>query len=390
MVPLSYNGENGVHLFRISSDIIPFASHPVNTIPWQVMFRDQLNHLSSIIQEHSIRVSMHPGQYSVLNSPHPQIVQNTREDLAYHSRFLDSLSADPECKTILHIGGVYGNKREALLRFGEHYRVLEASIRSRVVIENDDRCFNIEDVLEAGTQWGIPVVFDLLHHLANPPRAPLSPRAWIQRCAKTWKTRDGRQKIHYSQQAPGGRPGAHSIQVQVEPFLQFYQEVNDLDLDIMLETKDKNISALKCIYCTEATLPRKYVEREWARYKYLVMSRSGSYYQEIRSLFGGPKDPSSLALNFYRLAEETEKLPYSYGPQENADLHIWGYISQKASKREAEGFFQRLRDLKEDHRHLSAVKGYLFKLSEKYQMDYLLDSYYFCTAHGGRSYLHTS
>lgn len=71
---LDYNIENNIKLFRISSDIIPFASHPVNTVKWWEVFRPELKELGNKALSNNIRLSMHPGQYTVLNSPNDEVV----------------------------------------------------------------------------------------------------------------------------------------------------------------------------------------------------------------------------------------------------------------------------------------------------------------------------
>ena len=95
-------------------------------------------------------------------------------------------------------------------------------------------------------QLQIPAVYDNLHHAINPPPSGGNDQYWIAEAKKTWKAADGKQKIHYSQQAPGKRPGAHTDTIQLVTFLQFYNNWMTTTIDIMLEVKDKNLSAIKC------------------------------------------------------------------------------------------------------------------------------------------------
>lgn len=243
---LDYNIQNGIKLFRISSDIIPFGSHPVNTLKWWEKFNAQLEGLGKKALLNGIRLSMHPGQYTVLNSPDEGVVERAVEDLRYHARFLDVLGLGKEHKIILHIGGVYGDKPVAVKRFIEQYRLLDENIRQRLVIENDDRQYTISDVLSIGKSEDIPVVFDNLHHQVNADNTH-SEIEWIATCANTWKQSDGNQKLHYSQQDAGKRPGSHSATLDVDDFLAFYKRIPKKDVDIMLEVKDKNLSAIKSI-----------------------------------------------------------------------------------------------------------------------------------------------
>ncbi len=244
---IDYNISNHIRLFRISSDIIPFGSSPVNMIKWWEVFEPEFLKIGAKIKNNQIRVSMHPGQYTVLNSPHKDVVRRALEDLHYHTLFLNSLGVNQEHKIILHIGGVYGNKPEAIARFKMNYMDLSDEIKLRLVLENDDKSYNIGDLIKIGKELNAPIVFDNLHHRINPPDDKKMEETWIKECSETWKVEDGRQKIHYSQQDLAKRGGSHSQSIRVEEFMEFYKRVDGQNLDIMLEVKDKNISAVNCI-----------------------------------------------------------------------------------------------------------------------------------------------
>ncbi|CZQ96461.1 uv-endonuclease uvde [Trichococcus palustris] len=161
------------------------------------------------------------------------------------------------------------------------------------------------------------------------PPAEGTDNYWIREAGKTWKEEDGKQKIHYSQPAPGKRPGAHTDTIVLDTFLAFYEKLEDKQIDIMLEVKDKNLSAVKCV---NATLPEKrlsLLEKEWGRYKYTILEKAAADYQSIRTLL---KDKSAYPVTeFYRLIEDA----------------------------------------------LATVKRQLLKLAEKYEEVYLLQSLYF-------------
>ena len=242
---LDWNAAHGIELFRITSDLIPFGSHPINTVPWWRILKSQFARLGDFIASKGLRVSMHPGQFTILNSPRREVVANSVKELEYHTAVLDALGVDNSHKIVIHLGGVYGDKAESLSRFVENCKRLNSRIRARLVIENDERCYTVDDVLGASRAIGVPVVFDVFHHIWNPALEALPVRSIIGLAAKTWRKRDGRVKIHYSNQWPGGPAGAHSKSINVGKFLQFYDTIHDLDLDIMLEVKDKEQSVLK-------------------------------------------------------------------------------------------------------------------------------------------------
>ncbi|MBC7765271.1 MAG: UV DNA damage repair endonuclease UvsE [Hyphomonadaceae bacterium] len=372
---LDYNVRNSILLFRISSDIIPFGSHPANTLYWQNEFNDVFNRLASKIKNAGMRVSMHPGQYTVLNSPTPQIVQNAVIDLKYHALFLDSLQTDACSKIILHVGGVYQDKRTAMDTFMTHYEALPDNVKRRLVIENDDKNYSVEDVLDISKHTQIPVVFDNLHHAIKPPIQNRTVDEWLDLCRQTWRVADGKQKIHYSQQKIGGMQSAHSNTIQVRAFMDFYNDLLDKSIDIMLEVKDKNLSAIKCIHATQKKLPIRLLEQEWARYKYLVLSKSQASYGEIRNML---KHKAHVdVVRFYEIIEQALQLPENKGAQINAAQHIWGYLNKHCTLAEKTRFIKLGRAYSEGTTTIQALKNHLFKCVNKQQVDYLIKSYYF-------------
>lgn len=243
---LEYNIRNGIHLFRISSGIIPFASHPINTLEWTRIYKRELEKLGQKAKRYKIRLSMHAGQYTLLNTPNPEILKKSIKDLEYHVRFLDSMKLDKSNKVILHVGGVYGDKKGSIKRFIIEYKRLPKFIKNRLVIENDDKNYTLEDCLNINKQTKVPIVFDYFHHILNPSLRDKSLQEILDIVRKTWKKDDGVLKIHYSQQAEGKSKGSHSQTIDVSSFLEFYSFLPK-DIDLMLEVKDKDISAIKCI-----------------------------------------------------------------------------------------------------------------------------------------------
>lgn len=371
---IDYNIKNGIKLFRISSDLIPFGSSAARRLPWQEVYAEKLLLIGDKIKKAGMRVSMHPGQYTVLNSPDESVAQRAAEDLEYHAEVLDGLNLGPECKIILHTGGVYGDKQQAMARFISRFSNLNPSIQRRLVLENDDKLFNIKNVLCTAESAGIPAVFDTLHHAVNPADSSLSELDWIRECSKTWGVLDGPQKIHYSQQHPGKKPGAHSGSIRIDEFRVFYEQLSGMDPDIMLEVKDKNLSALKCIHCMQNG-SIKLLEAEWARYKYSVLEHTPGHYYAIRELL---KDKEAYpALEMYRLIEASLETPVDKGTAVNAAQHVWGYFNDRASEMEKRRFQTALRKFVSNTAELQPVKNLLESLANKYQENYLLNGYYF-------------
>ena len=371
---LDYNRRQNIRMLRVSSDIIPFASHPDVAFPWRCLFAEQLAALGKKARAADIRLSMHPGQYTVLNSPSGDVVGRAVEDLRYHTDFLDLLGMDGTCKVILHVGGAYGDKTAATARFQKNYAELDDGIRRRLVLENDDRIYNAEAVLALAGALDVPMVFDNLHHEINPSKRALAAPEWVALCGKTWHKADGAQKIHYSQQQPHKRPGAHSGTIRVAPFLAFVNQLAG-DVDIMLEVKDKNLSAVKCVLCTSAGDVTHPLEKEWALYKYAVLEHSASIYNEIRTLLNtrGPVSPVA----FYGKVETALQTPFTHGSCMNAAQHVWGYFKKDVTPKEKQSFAALLGAGEEGAVPFARVKRFLHRLALKYHQPYMLSSYYF-------------
>ncbi len=372
---IDYNIENDIKLFRISSDLIPFGSSPVNKLAWWTLFASQLVTIGKKMNAVGMRVSMHPGQYTTINSNRKEVVDRSYADLAYHACVLDSMKLDSKSKIVLHIGGVYESKIEAVNRFKKNFMALNDSIKSRLVIENDDKSYNISDVLEIAESLGIPAVYDNLHNMVNPSPRQMPDRFWISECAHTWKDSDGPQKIHYSQQDQQKKAGAHAESIRISEFLDFYGKIKDFNLDIMLEVKDKNLSAIKCINCTSVKKRITALETEWRRYKYKILENSQENYNAIRKLLSKKHDYEPLA--FYRLIEDSLQTEADMGSCINAALHIWGYFKKNATKGEKDKFLKILDAFQKGTAPIGSVKNNLLKLSIQYNQAYLLESYYF-------------
>lgn len=372
---IDYNIAHRISLFRISSDLIPFGSSDVNRLEWWKDFSGTFTRIGDKIRQSGMRVSMHPGQYTVLNSPDAGIAARAAEDLIYHVRVLDALGTDRSAKIILHIGGVYGDKAEAAARFVKNHQELPDGVRSRLVIENDDKLYTIDDVLAIGEASSIPVVFDNLHNFANPFDAGIPDREWIRRCAATWKPADGNPKIHYSQQSTEKKTGAHSGSIAIDAFLDFIGALDDEKPDIMLEVKDKNISAVKCCICTSADTRTKHLEEEWSLYKYKVLEQSPAIYLAIREILKDKK--GCPALPFYRLIETALRAQTTKENILTAAQHVWGYFKDKATPAEKTRFFNALDGFYTKGQEAGTFRRMLYSLALKYNEEYLLNSYYF-------------
>jgi UV DNA damage endonuclease len=244
---LEYNVQHGLLFFRLSSGLVPLASHEVNQYNWQEHFKSTFQQLGSYIKNHNMRISMHPDQFVVLNSPTEKTVKNSIAELVYQGSVLDLMELDSTAKLQIHGGGAYGDKGSALDRFAEVYHtMLPDAVKARLCVENDDRTYSLQDCLVLHELTGLPIIFDNLHHECVNNGEPM--REAVQMAASTWqRDRDGILMMDYSAQSPGERKGKHVQSIATDQFHDFLVETEGLDMDIMLEIKDKEASALKAV-----------------------------------------------------------------------------------------------------------------------------------------------
>lgn len=240
---LEYNLNHNLLFFRIGSPIVPFASHPVCIFDWKKYFKNKLKKIGDFIKENNFRISMHPDQFVIINSFNPKIIERSIEELRYHADFLNMLGLDKSAKMQIHIGGVYGDKKQAIERFVSNYQKLPKNIKDRLVIENDHINYSLKDCLLIHKQTHIPIVFDFFHHecLNNGE----STKTALIQAIETWDKDDGIPMTDYSTQKQGANKGSHSESIDVKKFKLLLKKTRGLDFDIMLEIKDKEKSALK-------------------------------------------------------------------------------------------------------------------------------------------------
>lgn len=246
---LKFNVDNNLLFFRITSDLVPFASHPICKFEWQKFFKNKFEEIGEIIKENNIRISMHPDQFIVLNSKKKDVIKRAIAEINYHKNVLDLMKLDKTAKIQIHIGGAYGNKEESLLRFASNFKNLNNNIKDRLVIENDHKIFSFDDCLFLHEIIKIPLVFDVLHHnilnKGEPIKQVLENQSW------TWSKDDEIPMLDYSTQKTGFRSGSHVENIDTKDFKRFLKESKSYDFDIMLEIKDKEKSAIKAVRIAE-------------------------------------------------------------------------------------------------------------------------------------------
>lgn len=237
---LKWNVANGIYFFRVTSNLIPLGTHEEFDWDWE---NDEevmtlFNEIKKFRELNNIRISCHPGQYTVLNSPNEQTFQNAVADLEMHDKIMNYFGGTD---MIIHTGGAYGDKDASKIRFAEKYKTLSDSIKRKLRLENDDKTFNVQDVLDIHNMCGVPIVLDIHHNNCNPSELHIS--ELIDDVMKSWEGY-GIPKTHISTGRTSFTDIAHHDYVSEEDFKTFLSILGNYDVDIMFESKSKEMSVL--------------------------------------------------------------------------------------------------------------------------------------------------
>jgi UV DNA damage endonuclease len=243
---LHWNLENDILVFRMSSNMIPWG----NKVDWFSFkdfseIKDVLARCGEFAAKHGMRLTMHPGQYCILTSPHQHVIDNSVSDLQMHSDIMDlmGLSRTHYNKINIHMGATYGDKESAIKTFLKNFNKLPDAIKSRLTIENDDKgnMYSTKELFEGiHKNANIPIVFDYHHHRFC--TGGQSEEEALRLAVSTW----GNIKpiVHYSE----SKALNESLKVKLQAHSDYYLnkvETYGLDLDIMMECKAKELAVMK-------------------------------------------------------------------------------------------------------------------------------------------------
>ena len=245
---IHWNNEHGIKLFRLSSQIFPWMEEYEwsDLKDWDEISSRMLD-IGKLATESGQRLTMHPGPFHCLASPTPKVVERTIKGLDKHAEQFDMMGFEPSNynKINIHVGGAYGDKKAALKRFCENFKLLGDSTKKRLVIENDDSPneFSVKDLFDGIYQIiGIPITFDYFHHKFN--TGGMTEEEALKMAAITWP--EGiTQCCHYSESRrkekldESIRPQAHSDIIYEK--IQTY----GLEPDIVIEAKLKEQAIFK-------------------------------------------------------------------------------------------------------------------------------------------------
>ncbi|MGV3774981.1 MAG: UV DNA damage repair endonuclease UvsE [Verrucomicrobiales bacterium] len=255
-----------IRMYRMSSDLAPYATHP-DMPQFHGMIKEcsaDLAEIGAKARSLDIRLSFHPSQFIVLNSPDSNLVKKSIDDLSAQSEMLDCMSAGPEAVVVIHTGGAYDDKPAAMQRWVHTWKkLLPEHVKNRLVLENDDLRFSAADVLQIHEQTGVRLIFDYQHFWCMNSQQ-LDLRETVQKFLSTWPA-GVRPKIHFStprsemrEVTRKNKKSGKNETAFVAPvwtghadfcnpfeFCTFMRTVNGFKFDVMLESKSKDLALIR-------------------------------------------------------------------------------------------------------------------------------------------------
>ena len=245
---LKYNVRNNIHFYRLTSKFIPLATLDQVNFDYIKKYDKEYKEISDIINSNDIRIDTHPDQYCVLNSVNKNIVDNSISILNYHKNMLCAMKIKNP-KIILHIGSSNFGKEKSISRFINNFNLLDTKIKNMLLIENDDKVYNIADTLELCNKINVPMVLDYHHYMCNNNGEKIND--YIGQIFDTWNNQELVPKIHFSSPKNKTKKDmrSHHDYINSDDFIDFIEKIKfvNRDFDIMIEAKMKDEALFRLV-----------------------------------------------------------------------------------------------------------------------------------------------
>ena len=239
---LKYNIKNKIHFFRMTSSLLPLASHPLVNFDFFNNYKLYYEKIGSIIKNNNLRVDMHPSAYVVLNSVNKNVVNSTINILKIYQKMYMYMGIDS--KLILHVGSKTDGKENGLKRFIENFNLLDGDTKKLIAIENDDKSYTALDVLNLCKKLNSSMVLDYHHYKLNNDGEKIED--YIEDIFSTW---NDIPKIHFSSPKNSKDKRSHNDYINSEDFIEFIEKIKfvNRDFDVMIEAKKKDEALFRLI-----------------------------------------------------------------------------------------------------------------------------------------------
>lgn len=244
---LLYNKAYNINVYRFTSKLIPLATHPaIGKWDYAGDFSAELRRIGDFVKENDFRISAHPDHYTLINSLSEKVIEESVKDLDYHVKIYEAMGLeDYRYKLVLHVGGLYKDKKGSVERFKENFIKLPDRIRKRIILENDDKSYSALDVLGICQELKTPMVVDIHHHNCVNNGEKLEDL--LPHIFNTWNGEYFNPKIHFSSPKSEKEFRSHAEDIDINEFMGFINiaKKTGRDFDIMLEAKNKDSALFK-------------------------------------------------------------------------------------------------------------------------------------------------
>lgn len=242
LASLQFCASHGIGAFRINSQILPVKTHPtagydVAELPGSRDIIARFKECGAFAHAYNVRLSFHPDQFVVLNSPSPRTLAHSLAELNYQSEVAEWVGADT---LNIHGGGAYGDKASALRALKKNIERLLKPVRSRLTLENDDKVYTPADLLPVCMDTGVPLVYDVHHHRCLPDALTVEQATAAARA--TW---DREPLFHISSPLAGWRgpkPERHHDYINPKDFPAVWR---GWPLTVEVEAKAKELAVAR-------------------------------------------------------------------------------------------------------------------------------------------------
>lgn len=247
---IKWNHANGIKLYRMSSDMFPWCSeYELKDLPDYEKIKNVLKGAGTLARQYGQRLTFHPGPFSVLASANMDVVKKTIKDLNQHGEIMDllELPRTPYAAINIHVNTTAPNKEDAMKRFCANFMLLDKSVQSRLVVENDDKesQYTVEDLYEhVYSVIKVPITFDYHHHWCHP--GVLSQQQALRLASKSWP-KGVRQLVHFSSCKTIHEDASQTNKRAHADYLYDHIEDYGLDLDVEIEAKAKELALFRYI-----------------------------------------------------------------------------------------------------------------------------------------------
>ena len=244
---IRWNVQNNILMYRMSSDMFPWCSeYEISDLPDFLEISRHLKEAGAIAIANNQRLTFHPSPYSVLASLREDVVENATKELRQHAEIMDlmGLPKTHYYPINIHVNTTKPTKEEAAARFCENFLSLGESVRKRLVVEVDDKRsqYTSVDLKEmVHDVIGIPITFDYLHNLCNPPEG-LSEKESLKVCLDTWP--DGVTPITHFSESRALFEDSSAKELAHSDWIHEKIETYGFNFDIALEVKKKDKALL--------------------------------------------------------------------------------------------------------------------------------------------------